>query len=68
MGLAFLVGTVVPIVVNWVLWPFVARHELRFALSSMMFFMSIIYRSKGFLPNYLLYSNRFRRRNQIRLL
>ena len=34
-----------PIVVNWVLWPFVARHELRFALSSMLFFMSIIYRS-----------------------
>ncbi|KAF4124373.1 protein transport [Geosmithia morbida] len=44
-GLAFLVGTIVPVIVNWVLWPFIARHELRFALSSMMFFMSIIYRS-----------------------
>ena len=45
-SIAFLIGTVVPVVVNWVLWPFVARHELRNALSSMMFFMSIIYRSK----------------------
>ena len=45
-GLSFLVGTVVSIVVNWVLWPFVARHELRYALSSMLFFMSVIYRSR----------------------
>jgi hypothetical protein len=44
-GISFLIGTAVPILVNWVLWPFVARHELRFALSSMLFFMSIIYRS-----------------------
>ncbi|PFH57150.1 hypothetical protein XA68_15436 [Ophiocordyceps unilateralis] len=44
-GVAFLIGATVPIVVNWVLWPFVARHELRRALSSMMFFMSVIYRS-----------------------
>lgn len=45
MGLCFFVGTAVPILVNWVLWPFVARHELRSAMSSMIFFMSIIYRS-----------------------
>lgn len=44
-GVSFLVGTSVPIVVNWIIWPFVARHELRFALSSMLFFMSVIYRS-----------------------
>ncbi|RDA86678.1 hypothetical protein CP532_5030 [Ophiocordyceps camponoti-leonardi (nom. inval.)] len=44
-GVAFLIGATVPVVVNWVLWPFVARHELRRALSSMMFFMSVIYRS-----------------------
>lgn len=44
-GVAFLVGATVPVMVNWVLWPFVARHELRRALSSMMFFMSVIYRS-----------------------
>ncbi|KJZ74680.1 hypothetical protein HIM_06030 [Hirsutella minnesotensis 3608] len=45
MGLAFFVGVTAPVIVNWVLWPFVARHELRHALSSMMFFMSVIYRS-----------------------
>ncbi|CAG9943888.1 unnamed protein product [Clonostachys rosea f. rosea IK726] len=45
MGLCFFVGTAVPILVNWVLWPFVARHELRSAMSSMIFFMSIIYRN-----------------------
>ncbi|KAM3558943.1 hypothetical protein MY1884_003725 [Beauveria asiatica] len=44
-GLAFFVGTAAPILVNWVLWPFVARHELRSALSSMLFFMSVTYRS-----------------------
>ncbi|QUC21414.1 uncharacterized protein UV8b_05657 [Ustilaginoidea virens] len=43
-GLAFVVGACVPVVVNWVLWPFVARHELRFSLSSMLHFMSILYR------------------------
>ncbi|KAJ6437779.1 Brefeldin A-sensitivity protein 4 [Purpureocillium lavendulum] len=43
-GTVFVVGTVAPIPVNWVLWPFVARHELRYALSSMLFFMSVIYR------------------------
>ncbi|KAH0601692.1 hypothetical protein MHUMG1_00571 [Metarhizium humberi] len=31
--------------INWVLWPFVARRELRHALSSMLFFMSILYRN-----------------------
>ncbi|KHO11768.1 acid phosphatase AphA [Metarhizium robertsii ARSEF 23] len=44
-GLAFFIGTAVPIIVNWVLWPFVARRELRHALSSMLFFMSILYRN-----------------------
>ncbi|TFB00295.1 Protein BRE4 [Trichoderma ghanense] len=44
-GVIFLVGTTAPIIVNWCLWPFVARHELRKALSSMLFFLSIIYRN-----------------------
>ncbi|RFU77123.1 brefeldin a-sensitivity 4 [Trichoderma arundinaceum] len=44
-GIVFLVGTIAPIVVNWCLWPFVARHELRKSLSSMLFFLSIIYRN-----------------------
>ncbi|KAL6873005.1 hypothetical protein J3F83DRAFT_713461 [Trichoderma novae-zelandiae] len=44
-GVIFLVGTTAPILVNWCLWPFVARHELRKSLSSMLFFLSIIYRN-----------------------
>lgn len=68
-GLSFLVGTVVPIIVNWVLWPFVARHELRSALSSMLFFMSIIYRSKIPYPaRYPKTSDQLRCCFQIRLL
>ncbi|CZT43096.1 probable BRE4 Protein involved in endocytosis [Rhynchosporium secalis] len=43
-GLAFVVGVVAAVVVNWILWPFVARHELRKALSAMMIYSSIIYR------------------------
>lgn len=45
-GLAFLVGTVSAVVINWILWPFIARHELRKALSAMLFFQSLLYRSK----------------------
>ncbi|KAK6580262.1 hypothetical protein PZA11_007284 [Diplocarpon coronariae] len=43
-GMALVVGVVAAVVVNWMLWPFVARHELRKALSSMMIYSSIIYR------------------------
>lgn len=45
-GLAFVVGVVAAVLINWILWPFVARHELRKAVSAMLFFLSIIYRSK----------------------
>jgi uncharacterized membrane protein YkgB len=45
-GVAFVVGVVAAVLINWIIWPFVARHELRKALSMMMFFLSIIYRSK----------------------
>jgi hypothetical protein len=44
-GLAFVVGVVAAVVINWILWPFIARHELRKAVSAMLFFLSIIYRS-----------------------
>ncbi|KAF4455544.1 hypothetical protein F53441_2152 [Fusarium austroafricanum] len=44
-GLAFFVGTITPIIMNWVLWPFIARHELRFSLSFMIRCMSIMYRN-----------------------
>lgn len=47
-GLAFLVGVVAATIVNWILWPFIARHELRKSVSWMIFFQSVIYR--GILP------------------
>jgi hypothetical protein len=53
-GAAFAAGVVAAVVVNWVLWPFVARHELRKALSAMLFFQSIIYR--GVVAKYIYYS------------
>lgn len=43
-GLAFVVGVVAAIVVNWILWPFVARHELRKSLSTMLLHSSLLYR------------------------
>ena len=43
-GLAVVVGVVVALVVNWVLWPFIARHELRKSLSAMMLHSAILYR------------------------
>lgn len=52
-GVAFVIGVVAAVVVNWVLWPFVARHELRKALSGMMIYSSIIYR--GVVARYVYY-------------
>lgn len=52
-GLAFVVGVVAAVVVNWVLWPFVARHELRKALAAMMIYSSLIYR--GVVAKYVYY-------------
>lgn len=39
-------GVVASIVMNWILWPFVARHDLRKGMSATLFYCSIIYRSK----------------------
>ena len=44
-GITFVVGVVAAIVINWVLWPFVARHELRKSLSIMMLHSAVLYRS-----------------------
>ncbi|RDW71991.1 putative BRE4 [Coleophoma crateriformis] len=52
-GVAILVGVVSAVVMNWILWPFVARHELRKALSAMMIYSSIIYR--GVVAKYVYY-------------
>ncbi|KZF22317.1 hypothetical protein L228DRAFT_221161 [Xylona heveae TC161] len=52
-GVAFLVGVMAAVVVNWVFWPFVARHELRKSLSSMMLHAAILYR--GVVGKYIYY-------------
>ncbi|KAM0160617.1 hypothetical protein ACHAPG_002986 [Botrytis cinerea] len=54
-GVAFMVGTVSAVIVNWFLWPFIARHELRKALSSMLIYSSIIYR--GVVAKYVYYED-----------
>jgi hypothetical protein len=54
-GLAFVIGVVAAVVVNWVLWPFVARHELRKAISAMLVYSSIIYR--GVVAKYVYYES-----------
>lgn len=52
-GVAFVVGVIAAVIVNWILWPFVARHELRKALSAMLIYSSIIYR--GVVAKYVYY-------------
>ena len=44
-GVTFVVGVVAALLVNWLLWPFIARHELRKSLSAMMLHSAILYRS-----------------------
>ncbi|KAI5839825.1 hypothetical protein DFP73DRAFT_200768 [Morchella snyderi] len=52
-GAALIVGIVSAVVVNWVIWPFVARHELRKSLSFMMLNLGISYR--GVVARYIYY-------------
>ncbi|KAL6717817.1 Zinc finger protein [Lecanora helva] len=52
-GLAFIVGVVAALITNWILWPFIARHELRKSLSSMLIHCAIIYR--GVVAKYIYY-------------
>ena len=44
-GAAFVVGVVAAVLVNWILWPFIARHELRKSLSTMILHSAILYRA-----------------------
>ena len=53
-GLAFVVGVVAAVVVNWILWPFIARHELRKSLSTMLLHSAILYR--GVVSQYIYYT------------
>lgn len=43
-GVACVVGITAAVVVNWLIWPFIARHELRKSVSTMLLHLSIIYR------------------------
>lgn len=53
LGVAFIVGVIAAILVSWLLWPFVARHELRKSLSSMIYYSALIYR--GVVAQYIYY-------------
>ncbi|KAF3929344.1 hypothetical protein AA313_de0210175 [Arthrobotrys entomopaga] len=44
-GTSFIVGVLASVFINWCLWPFVARHELRKSLANMLINLSIVYRS-----------------------
>ena len=44
-GIALVTGVVAAVLVNWVVWPFVARHELRKSLSHMLLNLGIAYRA-----------------------
>lgn len=52
-GLAFAVAIFASILTNWVMWPFIARHELRKSLSAMMLHLAILYR--GVVSKYIYY-------------
>lgn len=54
-GLAFLVGVVAAVVVNYILWPFVARHELRKSLAMMMLYAAVLYR--GVVAKYIYFAD-----------
>ena len=43
-GVALVVGCFVAITVNWLIWPFLARHELRKSISTTMLHSAILYR------------------------
>ncbi|SLM35033.1 hypothetical protein LPUS_04038 [Lasallia pustulata] len=53
-GTAVVVGVVAAVSVNWILWPFVARHELRKSISTMLLHTAIIYR--GVVARYIYYT------------
>ncbi|KAL8736215.1 MAG: hypothetical protein Q9166_000370 [cf. Caloplaca sp. 2 TL-2023] len=44
-GLALAVAIFASILTNWVMWPFVARHEMKKSISAMMLHLAILYRS-----------------------
>ena len=54
-GAAFLVGVFAALLTNWILWPFIARHEMRKSLSTMILHSAILYR--GVVARYIYYAD-----------
>ncbi|KAI4107985.1 MAG: hypothetical protein L6R37_001267 [Teloschistes peruensis] len=54
-GLAFAIAILASILTNWIIWRFVARHELRKSLSAMMLHLAILYR--GVISKYIYYDS-----------
>jgi hypothetical protein len=54
-GVAFIIGTLSAMFISWVLWPFIARHELRKSLAAMIYYCALIYR--GVVAKYIYYDN-----------
>ena len=44
-GLAIVVGVIAALITNWLLWPFIARRELRKSLSATLLHSALLYRS-----------------------
>ena len=54
-GVACIVGITAAVVVNWLIWPFIARHELRKSVSTMLLHLGILYR--GVVSKYVYFTN-----------
>jgi hypothetical protein len=54
-GVACIVGITAAIIVNWIIWPFIARHELRKSVSTMLLHLAILYR--GVVSKYVYYTD-----------
>ena len=53
-ALAFIIGIIAALITNWLLWPFIARHELRKSISAMLLHTAILYR--GIIAKYIYYT------------
>jgi hypothetical protein len=55
LGVSIAAGILAAILVSWLLWPFIARHELRKSLSLMLYYLALIYR--GVVAQYIYYED-----------
>jgi hypothetical protein len=53
-GTAMAIGVVAAIIINWLLWPFLARHQMRKSISGMLLHLTVLYR--GVVSNYVYYN------------